>query len=50
MSKWRKLRNWEKQKEYCIDQIKFMKERSKLLSQQEDVCTMCGNFCAMKDE
>ncbi|MDR0977503.1 MAG: phosphomethylpyrimidine synthase ThiC [Endomicrobium sp.] len=49
MSKWRKDRNWEKQKEVCIDPIKFSEERAKLPSSQEDVCTMCGEFCSMKD-
>ncbi|MDR1122853.1 MAG: phosphomethylpyrimidine synthase ThiC [Endomicrobium sp.] len=50
MSKWRKARNWEKQKEFCIDPIKFAKERDKLLPSQEDVCTMCGEFCSMRDD
>ncbi|GHT33473.1 hypothetical protein AGMMS49592_2100 [Endomicrobiia bacterium] len=50
MSKWRKARNWEKQKEFCIDPVKFAKERKKLTASQEDVCTMCGKFCSMKDE
>ncbi|MCA6069757.1 MAG: phosphomethylpyrimidine synthase ThiC [Endomicrobium sp.] len=50
MSKWRKARNWEKQKEFCIDPIKFAKERAKLQPRQEDVCTMCGEFCSMRDE
>jgi phosphomethylpyrimidine synthase len=50
MSKWRKARNWEKQKEFCIDPIKFAKERAKLPPRQEDVCTMCGEFCSMRDE
>jgi phosphomethylpyrimidine synthase len=50
MSKWRKARNWEKQKEFCIDPAKFAKERAKLLPRQEDVCTMCGEFCSMRDE
>ncbi|MDR2436708.1 MAG: phosphomethylpyrimidine synthase ThiC [Endomicrobium sp.] len=50
MSKWRKARNWEKQKEFCIDPIKFVKERAKLPPRQEDVCTMCGEFCSMRDE
>jgi len=50
MSKWRKARNWEKQKEFCIDPIKFEKERKKLIPQEEDVCTMCGEFCAMRDK
>jgi phosphomethylpyrimidine synthase len=50
MSKWRKARNWEKQKKFCIDPIKFAKERTKLPPRQEDVCTMCGEFCSMRDE
>ncbi|MDR1511847.1 MAG: phosphomethylpyrimidine synthase ThiC [Endomicrobium sp.] len=50
MSKWRKARNWDKQKEFCIDPIKFENERKKLMPQREDVCTMCGEFCAMRDE
>jgi len=49
MSKWRRARNWEKQKEFCIDPIKFENERKRLMPQLEDVCTMCGEFCAMKD-
>ncbi|MDR2676588.1 MAG: phosphomethylpyrimidine synthase ThiC [Endomicrobium sp.] len=50
ISKWRKMRNWEKQKEYCIDPIKFTEERAKSCTQREDVCTMCGKFCAMTDD
>ncbi|GMO66760.1 MAG: hypothetical protein Nk1A_4450 [Endomicrobiia bacterium] len=50
MSKWRKVRNWEKQKEFCIDPIKFESERKKLMPQRKDVCSMCGEFCAMRDE
>jgi len=50
MSKWRKARNWEKQKMFCVDAIKFIQEREKLPPRQQDVCTMCGEFCAMRDE
>jgi phosphomethylpyrimidine synthase len=50
MSKYRKDRNWDKQKEFSIDPEKFEKERAKLLPKQEDVCTMCGEFCSMKEE
>lgn len=50
MSKYRKDRNWDKQKEFSIDPDKFEKERSKLLPKQADVCTMCGEFCSMKEE
>ncbi|MDR2772934.1 MAG: phosphomethylpyrimidine synthase ThiC [Elusimicrobiota bacterium] len=49
MSKWRKARNWEKQKELSIDPAEFARQRAKLPPSQEDVCTMCGEFCAMKD-
>ncbi|MDR1695286.1 MAG: phosphomethylpyrimidine synthase ThiC [Endomicrobium sp.] len=50
MSRWRKARNWEKQKEFAIDPEKLSKERAKLPPKHEDVCTMCGEFCAMRDE
>lgn len=50
MSKYRKDRNWDKQKEFSIDPDKFEKERAKLLPKQADVCTMCGEFCSMKEE
>jgi phosphomethylpyrimidine synthase len=49
MSKYRKLRDWKNQQALCIDPKKFARERAKLPPQQEDVCTMCGEFCAMKD-
>jgi len=49
MSKWRKARNWQKMQDCSIDPQKFAKERAKLPPQQEDVCTMCGEFCAMRD-
>jgi len=49
MSRWRKARDWERQKEFCIDPVKFEAERAKLPPRQKDVCTMCGEFCAMKD-
>ncbi|MDR1952477.1 MAG: phosphomethylpyrimidine synthase ThiC [Elusimicrobiota bacterium] len=49
MSKWRKARDWKKQQELSIDPEKFARERAKLPPKQEDVCTMCGEFCAMKD-
>lgn len=50
MSKWRKERNWKKQQELSLDPEKFKAERSKLLPKEEDVCTMCGQFCAMKED
>ena len=50
MSKWRKERNWKKQEELSLDPVRFAEERKKLPPREEDVCTMCGKFCAMKDE
>lgn len=49
LSKFRKERNWPGQQKLALDPVKFGKERAKLPPQQEDVCTMCGQFCAMKD-
>jgi phosphomethylpyrimidine synthase len=50
MSKWRKERNWKKQEEFSIDPDKFSEERKKMPPKDEDVCTMCGRFCAMKED
>ena len=50
MSKYRKERNWEKQREYCLDPIKFDKERAKIVPNLKDTCSMCGEFCSMRDE
>jgi phosphomethylpyrimidine synthase len=50
MSKWRKERNWLKQEELALDPVKFAAERKKLPPKDEDVCTMCGQFCAMKED
>ena len=50
MSKYRKERNWEKQREFCIDPIKFDKERAKIAPNIKDTCSMCGEFCSMRDE
>ncbi|MFC1501016.1 phosphomethylpyrimidine synthase ThiC [Elusimicrobiota bacterium] len=48
-SKYRKERNWVKQQKLALDPVKFKKEREKMMPQIEDVCAMCGEFCAMKD-
>ena len=50
MSKYRKERNWEKQKEFAIDPEKFEKERAKIAPNLKDTCSMCGEFCSMKEE
>ncbi|MHB9156201.1 MAG: phosphomethylpyrimidine synthase ThiC [Endomicrobiales bacterium] len=49
LSRWRKERNWAKQEALALDPEKFRRERAKLPPREEDVCTMCGQFCAMKD-
>ncbi len=48
MSVARKKLDWEKQLELCIDPIKFKKFRSERATSAEEVCSMCGKYCAMK--
>ncbi len=48
MSKARKALNWGKQIELSIDPIKARKIHELRKSKAEDVCSMCGEFCAMK--
>ncbi len=50
MSKYRKERNWEKQREFCLDPVKFDKERAKIAPNLKDTCSMCGEFCSMREE
>lgn len=40
--------DWAKQFKLCIDPKKAMELRKKRLPQIPDVCSMCGEFCAMK--
>jgi len=40
--------DWEKQFELCINPEKAMEFRNRRHPQTPDVCTMCGEFCAMK--
>ncbi|MDR2708683.1 MAG: phosphomethylpyrimidine synthase ThiC [Elusimicrobiota bacterium] len=49
MSKYRKALDWQKMQELSIDPKNFAKQRAKLPPQDKNVCTMCGEFCAMKD-
>jgi len=44
----RKNLDWEAQMELAIDPRKARKLRSENPPEEEDVCTMCGKFCAMK--
>jgi phosphomethylpyrimidine synthase len=48
MSTARKNFDWEKQIELAIDPIKARRYHEEGKSRGEDVCTMCGEFCAMK--
>ncbi|MBN1823084.1 MAG: phosphomethylpyrimidine synthase ThiC [Endomicrobiales bacterium] len=49
-SRYRKDRDWKMQEKLSLDPAKFAAERKKLLPEENDVCTMCGKYCAMKDE
>ena len=44
----RKALNWEKQLELCLDPVKARKYRQENPPQESEVCTMCGEFCAIK--
>jgi phosphomethylpyrimidine synthase len=48
MSKARADLDWEKQFKVCIDSDKASKLRRERHPKDERVCTMCGEFCAMK--
>lgn len=48
MAKARNDLNWEKQIELSMDPDKAAKLRSQRPPQEEDVCTMCGEYCAIK--
>ncbi len=48
MSKARFGLDWEKQLEYCIDPEKAIAYRKERLPHDTEVCSMCGEFCAMR--
>ena len=48
MSKARKELNWGKQIGLAIDPVKARKIHERRKSKSDDVCSMCGEFCAMK--
>ncbi len=48
MSKARRAFDWEKQIRLSIDPEKARRYREEGKSRTEDVCTMCGEFCAIK--
>jgi len=48
MSKARQALDWARQMLFCIDPEKAKKMRDERLPTEKDVCTMCGEFCAIK--
>ena len=48
MGRARKELDWEAQMNLSLDQVKARKYRDSRPSAEEDVCTMCGKFCAIK--
>ena len=48
MSRARKALDWERQIKLCIDPEKARKYRDSSTRQTDEVCTMCGQFCAIK--
>lgn len=48
MSKARKARDWNKQIELAMDPVRARELRDKRSGGTEDVCSMCGELCAMK--
>lgn len=45
----RKKLQWDKQQKLALDPIKFAHERKKYHSSTKNVCTMCGQFCSMRE-
>ena len=48
MSIARKGLDWKRQEELSIDPIKFRKFRTERATTADEVCSMCGKYCAMK--
>ncbi|WP_278549264.1 phosphomethylpyrimidine synthase ThiC [Cloacibacillus evryensis] len=49
MSFARKKLDWEKMFELAIDPEKARRYRAELKPEKEDTCSMCGNFCAVRN-
>ncbi len=49
MARARKNLNWERQIELAIDRKKAKTMREKASPSVQDVCTMCGEFCAIRE-
>ena len=48
MSRARKAMDWNKMFELCIDPVKAKASHAKVAAKEEGVCSMCGEFCAVK--
>ena len=49
MSAARKNLDWEEMFRLCIDPEKARQYREEAKPEKEDTCSMCGNFCAVKN-
>ena len=49
MSLARKKLDWEEMCDICIDPEKARRYRAEAKPEKEDTCSMCGNFCAVKN-
>ena len=45
----RKKLDWEETFKYSIDPKKARRYRAEAAPEKEDTCSMCGNFCAVKN-
>ena len=48
MSRARRQRDWEKMYALAMDEEKARRYRAEIPSGEEDQCSMCGEFCAIK--
>jgi phosphomethylpyrimidine synthase len=44
----RKALNWDKQIDLCLDPARARQARAESTTKESEVCTMCGEFCAIK--
>jgi phosphomethylpyrimidine synthase len=49
-SGYRKSLDWKRQSERAMDLVRFQTVREKHMPAEGSTCTMCGEFCAMRDE
>ena len=49
MSTARKKLDWEEMFNLCLDPEKARRYRAGAKPEKEDTCSMCGNFCAVKN-